>query len=79
MPVRVTTLTITSVTDDHQTWSISSNVRESVDDALEHLREMSNGLPAEPFYVSGQAGWRWTWEYVNDRGHRCSETVRIVP
>lgn len=23
--------------------------------------------------------WRWTWEYVNALGYRCTDTVRLVP
>ena len=77
MEPQVTTVTIMSVTDRHGTFAITSKVTESVASALEHLREMGKGMPSEPFYVAGQAGWRWTWEYTNTFGHRCSDTVRI--
>lgn len=73
----VTTITIMSVTDKDQTWAISSRVVESTDSALDHLRLMGQGHP-EPVYVVSEAGWRWTWEYVNELGNRCTDTVRVV-
>lgn len=74
------TQTITSVTVPGQgTWAISSNVTESAESALDHLREMSKGMKGEPFYVTSGHCWRWTWEYVDDRGFRCTDTVRMIP
>lgn len=74
------THTVTSVTVPGQgTFAISSNVVESAESALEHLREMSRGRTSEPFYVTSGHYWRWTWEYVNALGYRCTDTVRLVP
>lgn len=72
----VTTYTIMSGTDSHGTFAVTSKVQESVDSALAHLRAMGEGR-GEPVYVSGRAGWRWTWEYVTDQGIRCTDTVRV--
>lgn len=72
----VTTYTITSASDSSGTFALTSKVAESTESALRHLRAMGEGRP-EPVYVSGRAGWRWTWEYVNERGIRCSDTVRM--
>lgn len=74
----VTTYTTTSVNLPSGTWSLTSKVVESVDSALDHVREIGKGLPVEPFYVCSAEGWRWTWEYFNGAGVRCTDTVRIV-
>lgn len=73
----VTTYTLMSVSDSQGTITLTSKVVESTDSALEHLRAMGEGR-GEPVYVSGQAGWRWTWEYVTEFGLRCTDTVRMV-
>lgn len=74
------TQTITSVTVPGQgTWAITSNVTESTESALDHVREMGKGMKVEPHYVTYGLVWRWTWEYVDDRGFRCADTVRLIP
>jgi hypothetical protein len=74
------TQTITSVTVPGEgTYAITTVVTESVDSALDHLREMSRLAIVEPYYVTHGHVWRWTWEYVNFQGYRCTDTVRLVP
>lgn len=74
------TQTITSVNlPGLGTWSITSVVTESVDEALDHLNEMGKRTPVEPFCVTSGHVWRWTWEYVNALGYRCTDTVRLLP
>lgn len=72
----VTTVTIMSASDSRGTFALTSKVTESAGSALRHLEAMGEGRP-EPVYDVRSGGWRWTWEYVNDQGVRCSDTVRI--
>lgn len=72
----VTTATIMTGSDKLGTFALVNKVQEPVSSALEHLEAMGKGKP-EPVYDVRSGGWRWTWEYVNDQGIRCTDTVRI--
>lgn len=71
----VTTWTSVSASDSQGTFAITSKVTESVQSALNHIAAMHPDV--EPVYVTGRAGWRWTWEGVSPTGVPWSDTVRI--
>lgn len=73
------TVTIMSANTPEGTVSLHSSVVESTESALAHLQHMTSLFPdVEPVYVTTGSYWRWTWEYVNELGVRCNDTVRMI-